>query len=98
MCAQSCNNMHSHFHWYNYDLFNVSDTHTHTPEQTSAFVCCQLRFMSPSIAQQHLHALQLYKDSTSMRSEEHTSELQSLMRTSYAVFCLKNKQNTKLKY
>src|SRR3546814_4157553 len=30
------------------------------------------------------------------RSEEHTSELQSLMRTSYAVFCLKKKkQNTK---
>src|SRR3546814_7141332 len=29
-----------------------------------------------------------------MRSEEHTSELQSLMRISYAVFCLKKKQNT----
>src|SRR3546814_4308093 len=28
------------------------------------------------------------------RSEEHTSELQSLMRTSYAVFCLKNKKKT----
>src|SRR3546814_7712510 len=28
------------------------------------------------------------------RSEEHTSELQSLMRISYAVFCLKKKQNT----
>src|SRR3546814_6828618 len=27
----------------------------------------------------------------SIRSEEHTSELQSLMRTSYAVFCLKKK-------
>src|SRR3546814_6714544 len=27
------------------------------------------------------------------RSEEHTSELQSLMRTSYAVFCLKKKRN-----
>src|SRR3546814_1129879 len=27
------------------------------------------------------------------RSEEHTSELQSLMRTSYTVFCLKNKQS-----
>src|SRR3546814_10568094 len=27
-----------------------------------------------------------------MRSEEHTSELQSLMRTSYAVFCLKKKK------
>src|SRR3546814_10522377 len=29
------------------------------------------------------------------RSEEHTSELQSLMRISYAVFCLKKKQITK---
>src|SRR3546814_6715781 len=28
------------------------------------------------------------------RSEEHTSELQSLMRISYAVFCLKNKTTT----
>src|SRR3546814_3926339 len=28
------------------------------------------------------------------RSEEHTSELQSLMRISYAVFCLKNKMHT----
>src|SRR3546814_8066811 len=28
------------------------------------------------------------------RSEEHTSELQSLMRTSYAVFCLKKKNTT----
>src|SRR3546814_10161122 len=28
-----------------------------------------------------------------LRSEEHTSELQSLMRISYAVFCLKNKKN-----
>src|SRR3546814_2574589 len=30
-----------------------------------------------------------------MRSEEHTSELQSLMRISYAVFCLKKKKRTK---
>src|SRR3546814_9610542 len=30
-----------------------------------------------------------------MRSEEHTSELQSLMRISYAVFCLKKKRYTK---
>src|SRR3546814_2620223 len=29
------------------------------------------------------------------RSEEHTSELQSLMRNSYAVLCLKKKQHTK---
>src|SRR3546814_9160138 len=31
------------------------------------------------------------------RSEEHTSELQSLMRISYAVFCLKKKNNKKKK-
>src|SRR3546814_3861297 len=30
------------------------------------------------------------------RSEEHTSELQSLMRISYAVFCLKKKNKTRL--
>src|SRR3546814_7892837 len=30
-----------------------------------------------------------------LRSEEHTSELQSLMRTSYAVFCLKKKNQIK---
>src|SRR3546814_4422535 len=30
-----------------------------------------------------------------IRSEEHTSELQSLMRISYAVFCLKKKKTTK---
>src|SRR3546814_6435215 len=33
--------------------------------------------------------------STTSRSEEHTSELQSLMRNSYAVFCLKKKHKTK---
>src|SRR3546814_9996478 len=32
------------------------------------------------------------RQSAVARSEEHTSELQSLMRTSYAVFCLKKKQ------
>src|SRR3546814_7633474 len=32
------------------------------------------------------------------RSEEHTSELQSLMRISYAVFCLKNKNRQKTRH
>src|SRR3546814_7718546 len=32
------------------------------------------------------------------RSEEHTSELQSLMRISYAVFCLKKKKTTTTTY
>src|SRR3546814_3191121 len=33
-------------------------------------------------------------DRMTIRSEEHTSELQSLMRISYAVFCLKKKKHT----
>src|SRR3546814_2615238 len=33
-----------------------------------------------------------------VRSEEHTSELQSLLRISYAVFCLKKKSNTSSDY
>src|SRR3546814_8989657 len=33
-------------------------------------------------------------DGVAQRSEEHTSELQSLMRISYAVFCLKTKTHT----
>src|SRR3546814_9841083 len=38
------------------------------------------------------HRLGVYRRS---RSEEHTSELQSLMRISYAVFCLKKKKKNK---
>src|SRR3546814_3290870 len=34
-----------------------------------------------------------YAAAQAVRSEEHTSELQSLMRISYAVFCLKKKKN-----
>src|SRR3546814_5737487 len=36
--------------------------------------------------------------SSTTRSEEHTSELQSLMRISYAVFCLKKKKNKYQEY
>src|SRR3546814_4538559 len=43
----------------------------------------QSNFLTPSVVMQRLE-----------RSEEHTSELQSLMRISYAVFCLKKKKNT----
>src|SRR3546814_2279800 len=38
---------------------------------------------------------QVVEHRRSQRSEEHTSELQSLMRISYAVFCLKKKTETK---
>src|SRR3546814_4270676 len=45
----------------------------------SSPLCCRVR-------QSHFFAV--------LRSEEHTSELQSLMRISYAVFCLKKKKIT----
>src|SRR3546814_5803332 len=49
--------------------------------QTSIMICLK-RGLAPTII--------------SIRSEEHTSELQSLMRISYAVFCLKKKNQTNI--
>src|SRR3546814_3322273 len=49
-----------------------------------------------SSAPEHHHYCQgcAYSKGEWGRSEEHTSELQSLMRNSYAVFCLKTKKST----
>src|SRR3546814_3502416 len=58
--------------------------------------------MSNSFTNQVLAQIELYTKTSEYpvgvyvlpkRSEEHTSELQSLMRISYAVFCLKKKNN-----
>src|SRR3546814_4151761 len=40
-----------------------------------------------------INDLPMFDTPAPVRSEEHTSELQSLMRISYAVFCLKKKKN-----
>src|SRR3546814_2609767 len=45
-----------------------------------------------------LGADHLFRRHRSARSEEHTSELQSLMRISYAVFCLKKKNKKQIKH
>src|SRR3546814_7365433 len=45
----------------------------------------------------HTHSIcRRFPDVSASRSEEHTSELQSLMRISYAVLCLKNKTITNI--
>src|SRR3546814_3719166 len=50
---------------------------------------------SPATGLEDLRGARLaYNGSDSQRSEEHTSELQSLMRISYAVFCLKKKKKS----
>src|SRR3546814_2784449 len=60
-------------------------------EFKDAFPDCEIGAMPPF---GHLYGMPVYVDAClaeQSRSEEHTSELQSLMRTSYAVFCLKKK-------
>src|SRR3546814_10166331 len=48
--------------------------------------------MGPALARSAEGEAAARNDLPSDRSEEHTSELQSLMRSSYAVFCLKKKK------
>src|SRR3546814_9990255 len=48
-----------------------------------------------SYRESHHHIIEnIFPETQAHRSEEHTSELQSLMRISYAVFCLKKKNTT----
>src|SRR3546814_2456832 len=55
----------------------------------------QIRLSFPSLDAARAYAEKKGLTATvTPRSEEHTSELQSLMRTSYAVFCLKKKTQT----
>src|SRR3546814_4338182 len=52
--------------------------------ETAAFLA---RLLNPTIKSDYA-----FPGDRTLRSEEHTSELQSLMRISYAVFCLQKKQ------
>src|SRR3546814_8762939 len=63
------------------------------------------KVFGPELVGEHAHAcvqtalflqrtlIKLLRRAAGLRSEEHTSELQSLMRISYAVFCLKKKKS-----
>src|SRR3546814_3153369 len=51
-------------------------------------IALRLRRDHPALRQRHW-----FEGRPTIRSEEHTSELQSLMRISYAVFCLKKKKH-----
>src|SRR3546814_7035061 len=50
------------------------------------------RVVRPADDRARAHRRRACRDGGRRRSEEHTSELQSLMRISYAVFCLKKKK------
>src|SRR3546814_5206699 len=76
---------------------NVQRAPLHPLDQFRAFLTLREKGQSEEeIAARFFVAVSVVKQrlrlaSDSPRSEEHTSELQTLMRISYAVFCLKNK-------
>src|SRR3546814_1122289 len=72
-------------------LMSMTGQHDGPPTMSGVFVCDYTTALYATIAA--LAAVRA-RDETGVgqvRSEEHTSELQSLMRISYAVFCLKKK-------
>src|SRR3546814_10816569 len=87
--------------------FNSSASHRgdcdHTKDarrQTRDLTGCLLALLAVQTTKTHrtapvfqTGANHLSRSLAASRSEEHTSELQSLMRISYAVFCLKKKKN-----
>src|SRR3546814_5190424 len=65
------------------------------PYWDERFAAMAGRYPDVKTAQFHIDILTAHFVQHPDRSEEHTSELQSLMRISYAVFCLKKKKHTK---
>src|SRR3546814_6352646 len=80
------------FHALNYGMFELA--HGYARRQMSAFV--ELQQKEFAAADLGFTAVKHQREVGTgyFRSEEHTSELQSLMRISYAVFCLKKKTQT----
>src|SRR3546814_3708896 len=77
-------------------MLNVINGFYHPQQGRIEFRGVERRTMRPHVAARQgiartFQNVALFKG---MRSEEHTSELQSLMRNSYAVFCLKKKKIT----
>src|SRR3546814_3571794 len=70
--------------------------HRHRRDQSAAATACGSALPAagrpgPGIRHHRIVCRRFHERAGLLRSEEHTSELQSLMRISYAVFCLKKK-------
>src|SRR3546814_3310959 len=68
----------------------LADYRMATEAEILAHLGSEPGFLGPVAPRQPIRVL-ADREVAAMRSEEHTSELQSLMRISYAVFCLKKK-------
>src|SRR3546814_2179062 len=80
----------SELYWTNWARFEVRKTHLlKRLRQRRALTMTACNWLSR-------RRLPLMLTCSQSRSEEHTSELQSLMRISYAVFCLKQKKKSHL--
>src|SRR3546814_10517821 len=66
---------------------SATEMRTRSPSLPVSFSTLMIMRPPPGIASRAFRTM--LSNATSSRSEEHTSELQSLMRLSYAVFCLK---------
>src|SRR3546814_7245240 len=76
------------------ELFATAGVHPHHASEYTAECDAEMRELHahPEVVAVGECGLDYFRDFS--RSEEHTSELQSLMRISYAVFCLKKKKKT----
>src|SRR3546814_4160934 len=72
-----------------YQAISAEDLAQQRPAQFDIITCMEMLEHVPDPASIVHACATLVKPDGWVRSEEHTSELQSLMRTSYAVFCLK---------
>src|SRR3546814_2431126 len=86
-----------HFKRFETQLSDHLKQHANDPSHDAADVRMLLteHFRFSSKCEAGLELVDVLTNATrrALRSEEHTSELQSLMRISYAVFCLKKKNN-----
>src|SRR3546814_8869804 len=81
-------------------IFAASAVHRLVACQRFHLAVRRLVWRKPSTGRLRLHSatVSAQAECSRSRSEEHTSELQSLMRISYAVFCLKKKRHKKKRH
>src|SRR3546814_1589172 len=93
--------VHSQRPWVSSFIFAITNELTKSPAQYANMLAATMRQVLPNTISSAGCSVWLngssalgFMPTTTARSEEHTSELQSLMRISYAVFCLKKKKQT----
>src|SRR3546814_5391272 len=77
------------------DQFQLTDDQLAIQDMARKFTADRITPFAAEWDEKHHYPVDVWKAAGELRSEEHTSELQSLMRISYAVFCLKKKKNQK---